>query len=164
MRTARLVLGTLAVGSIVRVWAVASHLPPRVATHFDASGVPNGWMTPDGFVRFHVVIMAVLVVVFLGLPAVFGRVPRRFVNVPNRDYWLAAGRPETYLAHVAAGLAWMGVLTVGFVGVVEELVLRANAAPPQRLASSWLVTGLVAYVLALVALAVGWFRVPRPAR
>ncbi len=39
-------------------------LPARLATHFDAAGHANGWMTPEQSLRFGLVVPTIMVVVF----------------------------------------------------------------------------------------------------
>jgi uncharacterized membrane protein len=71
------------------VWTSAPQLPERVATHFGAGGEPNGWMSRAGHVRF-TLLFGLIVPAFV--IAIFATMPRfgdRWMNIPNKDYWLA---------------------------------------------------------------------------
>ena len=46
----------------LRYWQVWDRLPARVASHFDATGRPNGWMTRDGSMIFAICISAFIVI------------------------------------------------------------------------------------------------------
>jgi len=45
-------------------WLAWARLPAQLATHFDAAGHANGWMTPEQSLRFGLVITAVMLAVF----------------------------------------------------------------------------------------------------
>ena len=45
-------------------WLAWDRLPAQLATHFDAAGHANGWMTPDKSLSFGLVITAIMLVVF----------------------------------------------------------------------------------------------------
>ncbi|MFM7320429.1 MAG: DUF1648 domain-containing protein [Armatimonadota bacterium] len=116
-----------------------ARLPERVATHFDGSGVPNGWMGRDTAVWFGPGMALFLGLVFVGVGRLIHGLPTEMVNLPDREYWLAPERREATLARIEAVLRWMGVLVGGFVLAVQETSFRANLAPGQRLGSGALV-------------------------
>lgn len=111
-------------------------LPERVATHFSGAGVPNGWMSRDGFVLFMGVMVAVLCGVFFGLPRLLAKVPTKSINVPNRDYWTRPENLPALQAILGRYMGWMGVLVVGFMVGLFALTLRANLDPVPRLEPS----------------------------
>lgn len=49
---------------VVRYWQVWDRLPTRVASHFDAAGRANGWMTREGSLYFDVIFLTFLAGVF----------------------------------------------------------------------------------------------------
>lgn len=48
----------------IQYWRVWDQLPVRMATHFNALGQPNGWMSREVAVEFGIGIMAFLLVIF----------------------------------------------------------------------------------------------------
>jgi hypothetical protein len=48
----------------LRYWLVWDRLPRYIATHFDAANHPNGWMTPQGSLRFIELLMFFMLAVF----------------------------------------------------------------------------------------------------
>ena len=69
-----------------------AELPARVASHFDGAGRPNGWMARDGFVLFQCGLVLTLGALF----GIGGRLlkvtPNGWINLPNKNYWLAPER------------------------------------------------------------------------
>jgi uncharacterized membrane protein len=143
-------LGLIALGQVF--WQHA-HLPARVATHFDATGAVNGWMTRDALATLHAGTLLFMAAIFQGLALLQSRLPRNLVNIPHRDFWLSPER-------AAATHAWVGriILLLGcgifvfFIGLFH-LLYRANQAPEPRLAAGvwWLTGALLVFVVSTLA-------------
>ena len=71
-----------------------SQLPAVVASHFDAHGTANGWQTKQAFFSVFVAVTLLGAVLVFVLPALIAIVPRQFINLPNKDYWLSPERLE----------------------------------------------------------------------
>src|SRR5258706_12164696 len=48
----------------IQYWCVWDQLPARMATHFNAAGQPNGWMSREVALEFDVGMVAFLMLVF----------------------------------------------------------------------------------------------------
>ena len=137
-------------------------LPEKLATHFDAAGRANGWMSKDGFFVFHVALLCVFGAVFELLPRWLGHIPNSLINLPHKDYRLAPERRAASLADVADAMDFLGALTLVFFVIMGELTLRANLLPEPRLGGEiwWLLGGYgVALLLWIIRLL---RRFPRP--
>ncbi len=160
LRTPFVVLGVLFGAIAVRVLLVWDQLPPVMASHFDASGTPNGWMSRGVF--FAVIGAAgggtTLLVAASGLW--LRLIPSHLINLPNREHWLTPERRDETLRRMGAWMAWFGVLTGGLMALVTELSLRANLerAP---LASGPIWAGLGIYVATTIAMIVRLYRMFR---
>jgi len=122
-------------------------LPPIVASHFGAAGEANGSMTRGAYLAF-------MLVVTVGLPAlvVFAldatlRAGTRFINLPNRDYWLAPERREDTIAFLLGQNVRFGTLLVVFLAYTHALVVAANGRQPPQLSSGAMLAGLVMFLL-----------------
>jgi uncharacterized membrane protein len=125
MRVIALVVPSLL--ATVQYLLYGSKLPARMATHFDANGLPNGWMSRDGFFAFYAGILAfMLLVVVVLAPASIGRLPPSMINLPNRDYWLAPERAAATKAKLGRLMAGFGLGVGLFVVYVMQLVLQSN--------------------------------------
>jgi uncharacterized membrane protein len=130
-------------GSVAASYAL---LPAKVASHFNAAGLPDAWESRD-------VYLSGMALVCLGVPlfllAIFWSVcwlPDSMVNVPNREYWLSPERqPQTARLMFEFG-QWFAVLQGLFFLLLHWLVVAANRQAPVQL--SWLVwPALVVYLM-----------------
>jgi uncharacterized membrane protein len=131
-RTVRGVLLALVVVQIAWYWP---RLPATVASHFDGSGRPNGWLSKEMFLAVYAGVVALLAVVFSAARFI----PTSLWNLPNRGYWLAPERRAATVARFGDAMAWFANATLALVLVTFELAFRANlpggtfAAPPMWL-------------------------------
>ena len=109
-------------------WRYHDRLPERMATHFDAAGRANSWMSRQGFFVFSFGMLAFMSLVFFGAGGLIRLLPPRLVNLPNRDYWLAPERRDATIADMATRMARLGLVALLFIVAIDELVLRANVA------------------------------------
>jgi uncharacterized membrane protein len=157
MRLIALVIPSLL--AAVQYLVYGSKLPARIATHFDAQGVANGWMAPGDFFAFYAGILAfMLVVVVVLAPASIGRLPASMINLPNREYWLAperVGETRRKLGNLMAGFG----LGVGlFIVYVMQLVLQTAAEGKSTLNAIPAVIGFLVFVAGFVVVLVRSFR------
>ena len=142
----RAVFVALLLAGGVYVGLSAGALPASVASHFDASGRPNGSMSHDGYRLFMLLFV-------VGLPAlVVTLMSRAFrggqrLNLPHRDYWLAPPRRQASIDFLVAHAQWFGSALVLFLCLVHRLVLRANALQPPQLPGSMFVSTVVPMLL-----------------
>lgn len=105
---------------------VVPELSERIATHFCAGGNPNGWMTRTGFVFFEVALVGFMVAVMIGAALLARVLPGRFINIPNRDYWLAPERRHEAASRLLGHMLWLACWAVALFVAVNHLVFAAN--------------------------------------
>jgi uncharacterized membrane protein len=149
--------------AILFVTGTASELPLTVASHFDAAGQPNAFMSRSGYVRF-VLCLAV------GLPAIVVAVlwmvysRATDLKLPNREYWLAPERLDRTRAFLVAHGVWFGSLLVTLACFVHCLELGANRQHPPHLSNQSFAAVLIAFLIATAAwIAALMFAFRRPA-
>ncbi len=133
-------------------------LPPLMASHFGAGGVPNGFMSRDAFLGFHLVMVALMLAIFFGLPVLMRFIPVRFINLPHRDYWLAPERAAESLRYFEDRFNLFGLAVIAFLTAVQQLVYQANLTPDSRLPTIPFVALLAAFLVALIFFLIGTFR------
>jgi hypothetical protein len=109
-------------------YVIASYgdLPETVASHFDISGQPNGWMSRDSCVGFTLGLGILMPAFIVGMMANAGRISVSFVNLPHREYWLAPERRQAALALLLRYSLWFACMNVLFVTGLHWLIVQAN--------------------------------------
>lgn len=120
-------------------------MPPVMASHFDARGVPNGWQTKDAFFTLIAVVTAIAGALVLLVPAIVTRLPLQFVNLPHKDYWLAPERAAASQEFMMKWFGWFGCATYGAVCYAFDYAVKANLAGPQPANPGGLFGVLVAF-------------------
>jgi uncharacterized membrane protein len=133
--------------AILFVTGTASELPPMVASHFDASGEPNAFMSRSGYIRF---VLCFAVGFPAAIVAVLTMVYSRATDLklPNRDYWLAPQRLDRTRAFLVAHGVWFGSLVVALVCCVHWLELGANRLQPPHLSNQTFAAVMLAFLIA----------------
>lgn len=101
-------------------------LPDKVASHFDGSGSPNGWMSKTSFFALEVIILTMLVFEFMGLPYLIEKMPNSLVNIPNRNHWLSNERRAETFTFIRRYFDWFAVGSLGLFILINQLVYGAN--------------------------------------
>jgi uncharacterized membrane protein len=140
----------LLVFAILFVTGTASELPPMVASHFDASGQPNAFMSRSGYIRFVLCLAIGLPVAVVAiLTMVYSRATD--LKLPNREYWLAPQRLNRTRAFLVAHGVWFGSLVVTLVCCVHWLELGANHLQPPHLSNQMFAAVLIAFLIGTAA-------------
>ncbi|HEX4885934.1 MAG TPA: DUF1648 domain-containing protein [Casimicrobiaceae bacterium] len=157
-RLASWLLAALVLCGLAFVAATAGALPPRVATHFGAGGMANGWMAREGYVAFALLLQLVLpVMLFLGVGWLPGRLGR-FTNLPHREYWLAPPQRPVTLGWLRGLGATMGCAMALLASGLHAAILDANARTPPRLDEPLFLAGLVAFGVVIVGCVIAMHR------
>lgn len=142
-----LILAAVAASQFARHYP---ELPQTIAVHFAVDGRANGWSHKDAFVLTYGAVEAAIVLAALGLAFLGHRIPANFLNIPNRDYWLAPERRRETLRYAWTRVIWLEAATLAFLIAIAEIIFRANrAAGSPTLTSNFFVV-LVAFVVAII--------------
>src|SRR6202162_961878 len=126
-------------------------LPDRLASHFGASGIPNGWMTKSPFfVTFAVILLPALAVEFL-LSFGISKKSDAKLRLPNKEYWLAPERRAETFAYFDSFFAWYGCAFLFVEVFAMGLAMRANFDAPPQLPTAPIVSVIAGFVLYNVA-------------
>ena len=104
-----------------------SRLPTHVATHFGASGQPNGWMSPSAYL-WSMVAFGLVFPLFVPAICYLSRfLPSWCFNIPHRDYWLAPGRRREVWDYLFRHSFWFASMALTFVIGIHFSTMRANS-------------------------------------
>ncbi len=115
----------------------ASMLPDRVATHFDASGQPNGWMSRSTHLIFIILFGLLFPITLMSVCWAARFLPARLINIPHREYWLAEERRAESVSYLAWHSVWFGCLAVAFVTGLHWSIVISNRRQPVELPIEW---------------------------
>ena len=150
--SAILLTAALALGAGVFVYLTSARLPEIAATRFAAGGDPVAFMTRGTYRVFMVWLVSAVPLLVAFLPQFIGARWPQLLNIPNREYWIAAERRAETMASVAARTMLLAVAMILFLCFTHWLVLEANVAPTRRLSGGPLLAALGAFV----AFKIGW--------
>ena len=131
-------------------------LPDRMASHFAASGLPNGWMTKQAFFLVYAVMIGVAAIVEFYPARSIARSSTARINLPNKEYWLAPERRAAAFVYFKKYFAWYGCAVLLTEIIAIGLAIQANLNPPPRMPLGpvmALITGFVLFnVISLIQL------------
>jgi len=143
-----IVIAAAAIGMIF-VFLLGSQLPDTVASHFSASGKPDGSASREFFVVGMAVLNGAVPVLMWWLQD--RAIRQGKARVPNRDFWFSAERRQAAVGWLRGHAAVFSVATTVFLSFVFWLVVRANTKEPAELEVSLLWPVLAAYIAGAVA-------------
>lgn len=127
-------------------------LPPVVASHFGPGGTANAYMGKGHYTALMIAVVVTVPLVISAFSLLVRLIPPQFVNLPNKEYWLAPERRAASLEALASlSVGFAGALAV-FLAFVHWLVVRANSVQPAQLPEAWLFVGLALFAVATL----GW--------
>ena len=157
-RVARILFFALVLAAIAQCVHDYPQLPDRMASHFGASGMPNGWMTkPQFFMTFAILLLPALLVEFWVGRRIANK-PDAKLNLPNKEHWLAPERRAETFAYFESFFAWYGCVFLFVVVYAMGLAMRANFVSPPLLPTGPIVAVIGGFVLFNVAALVTMYR------
>lgn len=122
-------------------------LPDRMASHFGASGMPNGWMTKTQFFITYAVVLLPAVFVEFWLHRRVANVPVGKLRLPNKEYWLAPERRADTVGYFQGFFAWYGCALLFVEVFAMGLAMSANLSEPVALPIGPMLSLLSGFIL-----------------
>jgi len=133
-------------------------LPDRIASHFAASGMPNGWMSKSQFfITYAVVLLPALIVEFWVSRKISNK-PDAKLRLPNKEYWLTPERRAETFAYFDSFFAWYGCAFLLVEVFAMGLAMRANFLTPPEMPTGPIVSILLGFVFFNVIAVVAMLR------
>ena len=126
MRLSRIIILLLIGLFVAQIFYYYPNLPEIMASHFNGYGEPDGWLSKQSFVALEGVILSVIVFEFTMLPLLIEKMPDSLLNLPNKDFWLAAERRAETFSTIRQNFEWFGIMLLTLFVAVNQLVFRAN--------------------------------------
>ncbi|HEY3762321.1 MAG TPA: DUF1648 domain-containing protein [Verrucomicrobiae bacterium] len=144
MKTARvpaLVFALVLIGYVLFLCCTAPTLPPRMASHFDATGHANGWMNRTPAVILQGAVGLILPLIIAAAFYCIKFASPQSIRLPRRDYWFAPQRRNETCAYLARQGFWLASFMVGLQAMVWDQLLESNRTKvPQLSSEQFLIT------------------------
>ena len=128
MKLSKILLVILSVIFIGQLIYFYPQLPVTIASHFNASGQANDWMSKSSFYIFEVILLLFFLAIGLFLPRLLFSLPDSMINLPNKEYWLAPERRGQTLNSFGEIFSWLFVGVIGVFVAINQVVLQANVS------------------------------------
>ena len=145
------VLAVIYIAFTAHLMFTLPQLPERVATHFDAAGHPNGWMSRTSHVLFMAAFGYVFPLAMTGVFFVARYLPASTVNIPHRDHWLAPERRGETFEYLFRHSLWFACLLALFALGINHLLFQANRSPTHHASTVFLMGLALMFFVGLVA-------------
>lgn len=153
-RLALVVFLLLCAACVGQALYVYPRLPTEVACHFGAAGRPDAWCGKGQFLSFHLGTIAFLAAVFFGVGLALHKIPAEYMNLPNKEYWLAPERREQTLDGLRSRMLWLGSFTWVLLLDMAGQTFHVHLGQAAQLSHMWLSLGV--YVAATAAWAMAF--------
>lgn len=133
-------------------------LPDRVAIHFGRGGCPDSWASKEiNALVFLVLETPMFLLLWFGPSLPLG-VPKRFVSLPNKEYWLREENLPAFKQKLEHLMAQFGAAFFLFFFFTGLLTVQANLSVPVRLNEKAFVPVVVMFLGYTVVWTIGLFR------
>ncbi len=121
------------IANLVMTAVSLAALPERVAVHFGADGAADGWMSNTVNALFMTALHLLLFCSIRFSPRLMVLLPAKWVNLPDKEYWLAPAHRHQAVEQTERIMWRFGVAIFLFFLVVGGLVVDANLCEPVKL-------------------------------
>jgi len=110
------------------IWLAARNLPERIATHFNAAGQPDAWMSRNTHIFSFVALGLGMSAFIIGLSYAIRWFSPAKLNVPNKAFWQKPANRPTALSFLFHHAFWLGTLSFAFLAATNYFIVMANRA------------------------------------
>ncbi|RMF55016.1 MAG: DUF1648 domain-containing protein [Calditrichaeota bacterium] len=140
------VLWLLVIAGFIQIFYYYPQLPDVVATHYNFKGEPDAWGSKSTMVILYGGLLIFISVIFLIIDKVLKHISPEFINIPNKEYWLAPERREQTLETFSAFMLWIGNITLLFMLALFQYLFTLQSQN-DALNNGYFWGGLLTYLL-----------------
>ncbi|CAM3095249.1 DUF1648 domain-containing protein [Rariglobus hedericola] len=142
---------------VANIWLGTRNLPDRIATHFNAAGEADGWMSRDAHLVSFIALGLGMSAFIIGLCFAIRWFPADKLNVPNKAFWQKPANRAVAMGFLFYHAFWLGALSFAFIAAVNYFIVAANQNSASMLATRGLqitsglfIVGVIAWSFLLV--------------
>ena len=133
-------------------------LPDKVAIHFGSGGVPDSWASKEWNAILFLLVQAFFFPLLWFAPSLALRLPTRWINLPNKGYWLRAENRPALKRKLETLTARFGTAFFLFFFCAGLLTVQANLSQPVRLNERALLLLVLLFLLYTIFWSIGLIR------
>ncbi len=122
-------------------------LPSRVAIHFGFGGLADNWTSNQAGALFFLGIQILLFCSVYFSPRLIFKSSPKWINLPNKEYWLKPENKERTAAMVTGFMWRFGMALFLFLFVAQLLSIQANLSRPVRLTEKLFLSALGLFLI-----------------
>lgn len=142
----RKLLFVLLIANLILVIISLVILPADVAMHFGRNGIPNSWASKYTNALIFVVIHLPLFAIFYFAPSMTLGIPEKYINLPNKKYWLKDENKLEFKKKFGSFMAEYGVALFLFLFCIQLLTMMANLSDPVILNEGMFLSVFIGYM------------------
>jgi serine/threonine-protein kinase len=123
----------LVIGTVVQIVHFYPHLPDVPVSHWGPGGEPDGWLKRVELVWAIVLSELGTTGCFVAIALLFPRLPKRWINLPNKDYWFAPEQRAGSVRYVQGQMLWAAAIIQISMILLWQSTINANVSPGLRL-------------------------------
>ena len=123
------------------LWA-HTQLPDRVPVHFDGSGRPDRISSKMELTGVNLGVGVMMLALFGTLPFFSEKIPVKYWNLPNKEYWLTLGRKKEAVVQMNIYYVGMGLATMLLMWFILGGAFLVGMGKSEVLAFSWTSIGI----------------------
>ncbi len=142
---------------VAHIWLSSRELPAKVATHFNAAGQADGWMSRDTHIVSFIFLGLGMSTFIVGLCYGIRWFPKARLSIPNQAHWNKPEHKTAALNYIFYHSFWLGTLALAFLAAINHFIVTANAPEAGALATRGLqitsgvfITGIILWIFILV--------------
>jgi uncharacterized membrane protein len=166
MKISRFLFASALFVAIVEVLYFYPLMPERMAVHFNAAGVADGWGSRQNFFMTFGIVFGLLTVLFAGISLIIRLLPDAWINLPNKNYWLAPERKKQTHDVITNQMLFVGAMTMLLMDGLMFLSFSANLSPNPAMPAEilwFMLTVFFAISIFSIIFIIRSFRLPRNA-
>lgn len=124
-----ILLGAVVAAAVCQVVHFYPHLPDVAVSHWGPGGQPDGWLNKVTFFWAMIISELGTTGVFVAIAFAFPYIPKRWWNLPHKDYWLAHERRSSTVRYVQIHTLWGAVIIQIAMVLLWQSTINANVKP-----------------------------------
>lgn len=133
MKVSKFFLLSLFVVLVAQIVYFYPQLPATVPIHFGLNGEADRWASKSAWLIFQLILVGILSIVTFGLPKLIEKNNDSFINLPNKEYWLAPERRAETMAKIGNHFQYLGIALFALFNFLTFDTVQAALTESNRL-------------------------------